>query len=160
VRTLARTSNLLALDLATCTGYCIGAADDVPMIGHVDLAPGRPHAERGAALIDWIDEIVDLYAPGCIVFESPLVASRQTSVAQNRLAHGLVMAASLIAFRRSIWCMEAGVGQARKIAFGRGSVTKDQVFARCREAGFDPQNTDESDAWCLWRATWRSRGLF
>lgn len=149
---------ILALDIATSTGWCCGVPGERPDLGSVELAPGRSIGERGCALVDWLDDYRAFFAPWLIVYEAPLQRGEHLSVQAGRLALGLAMAVEMYGFRAGIVVREANVQQARKAVIGRGNASKADVWATCCNAGLDPPDYDASDAWLIWRFAAMLRG--
>lgn len=144
------TGNLLALDLATNTGWCCGSSKSKPRIGSVRLE-GNGIGERGCHLIDWMDDHVSVFNPQMIVFEAPLPRGLHSGINAGRIALGLAMAVEMFCYRRAIPCHEGNVNAARKAVLGKGNAKKPDCMAFCRAAGLDPPDEDASDAWVLWR---------
>lgn len=145
---------ILALDLASATGWCGGAPGVAPEMGTVTLEGSR-NGDRGAALDDWLWTMCDLMKPTLIVFEAPLPV--HSSIKAGRLALGLAMVVEMVGYRREIPVKECAVTSVRKRIIGSGKADKDAVMAWCRVRGWKPNSLDAADAAALWELACRVR---
>ncbi len=150
--------SILALDLASTTGWCWGEPGQRPWLDSVQLAPGGSVGERCCALVDWLDDSSQTFRPDLIVFEAPLPRGQHSGIQAGRIALGLAAACEMFGVRKAIRCTEGNVNQARKHVLGRGNATKDDAVAACRAAGLTPSTHDAADAWVLWRFAVMMRG--
>lgn len=152
------TGTVLALDLATTTGWCHGVPGATPECGHIRFTkPGTSRAETYRAYRNWLDdawggrEVI----PDLIVYESPAVGMQmqgKTNIDTLKLLSGL-------AEHLEEWChgkcelREATVAQVRSHFIGsnmKAKIAKPLAFERCQELGWPVTTTDESDACALW----------
>ena len=155
---------VLALDLATLTGWSYGAPGSIPKCGHIRFTkPGSSRAMTYRAFRDWLgdkwgrrDEIPEL-----IVYESPAVPSimaGKTNIDTIKLLMGL-------GEHLEEWCYgktelrEARVADVRTHFIGsnlKSAVAKGKTFDQCKMLGWPVETTDESDAAALWhyQCTW------
>ncbi|MBX9697901.1 MAG: hypothetical protein K2X74_00635 [Acetobacteraceae bacterium] len=145
---------LLALDLATTFGWCVGAHDAPPRYGSVRLV-GRERAPRYAALLEWLDDARRVHGFAELVAEAPMVSGDFAGRDAALLALGL-------AAHVELWCWDAGirqrpsvvVGTARKAVLGRGSfargTAKAVVMDWARREGMEPGDDNAADACLLW----------
>lgn len=146
--------DILALDLATRTGFCrgqVGAAR--PIISHVDLAKpkDRGYGPLGASFTGWLYDQIEVEKPSLIVFEAPLPF--HSGIAAGRIALGLAMLVEEVAYRMEVPTRECTVGWVRKTAMGGGKQTKEQVMAWAKGLNWDPPSHDAADAAALWVAS-------
>jgi hypothetical protein len=149
---------VLALDLATTTGWCHGAPGAVPTCGHIRFTkPGSSRAATYRAYRNWLDDSWGRREaiPDLIVYESPQVGAHmggKTNVDTLKLLSGL-------AEHLEEWChgktelREASVSQVRAHFIGgnmKAKIAKPLVLERCLELGWPCETTDESDAAALW----------
>lgn len=140
---------ILALDLATITGWAWRAAGmSSPRCGAWNLA-GRTHAAGYAVLCDYLADAITLHAPRLIVYEAPLPPPKQTHANTARFLLGLCAVVELVAYRRDVPVREASRQTACAKVVGNGRATKDDVMAWARGRGFTPPTHDAADALVL-----------
>ena len=149
---------VLALDLATTTGWAFGAPGSIPQCGHLRFAPpGSSRALVYRSFRKWLeakwssrDEQPDL-----IVFESPavpMIMHGRTNIDTVKMLMGLAEHLEEWAFGK-VELREASVSEVRVHFIGRNmksTVAKTRVFDRCQSLGWPVLTTDESDAAALW----------
>jgi hypothetical protein len=144
---------VLALDLATVTGWCVGAAAARPAHGSVALR-GQDRCARYAALMDWLWDALALHGFTRVVLEAPMVTGDFRGRDAALLAIGLSEHVAFWCWDRSIRCELVAVGTARKAVLGRGSFAKGTakgvVLDWCRREGFTPSDDNAADAILLW----------
>jgi len=146
---------VLALDLATTTGWCYGAPGSIPKFGHLRFAkPGSSRALIYREFRRWLNAKWAT-SPDMIVFESPAVPSimaGKTNIETIKLLVGLTEHLEEWAYER-IELREARVADVRVHFIGanlKSAMAKQKTFDQCRMLGWDVQTTDESDACALW----------
>ena len=173
------TGRVLALDLATTTGWAYGVPGDKPACGHVRFGvKGVSHAQTYRAFRQWMESWWSAEKsgnkPDLIVYESPAIPSfmrGQTNIETTRLLFGL-------AEHLEEWCLgrvdlcSATVAQVRSHFIGhnmKAKIAKPLTLERCRDMGWEVANTDEADAAALWsyecawlnpQLAWRHTPLF
>lgn len=144
---------ILALDLATVTGWASGSPGDTPRCGTIEL-PRPVERDNGpsyASFVDWLNGMIQLQRPRLLAIEASYVAAgRNINARTVELAGGLLAIGELIAYRRAISCRVKAVASVRKHFVGKGSATKDQVYQECRRRGWAPDSLDAADALALW----------
>ena len=147
---------ILALDLATVTGWCYGAPDKPPRFGAERFAkPGQERAVAYRKFRLWLDLFNSAYEPALIVFELPAVPAflgGKTNIDTTKLLFGLCEHLEEWAYQK-FELREASVAQVRAHFIGRnmaGKIAKPLVVARCREMGWDVESEDQADACALW----------
>lgn len=146
--------DILALDLATRTGFCRGKVGAPrPIISHVDLtaAKNRGYGALGSSFTGWLYDQIELEKPSLITFEAPLPF--HSGIAAGRIALGLAMLVEEVCFRMEVPVRECGVAWVRKTALGSGRQTKEQVMDWANKQNWDPPSHDAADAAALWVAT-------
>lgn len=145
---------VLALDLATRTGWCAGRPGERPRFGVWQLR-GMTPGERYAALDDILRDSIKIHQPTEIVFEAPLVRGDHAGINAGRLALGFVAIVELVAYDHSLRVSEVYASQTRKAVLGRGNFekgkAKEAVAAWCNANGFDPPDDNAADAVVLWK---------
>jgi len=148
---------VLALDLATTTGYAHGAPGSIPRFGHLRFSkPGSSRAVTYRAFRHWLDENWSgKNLPDVIVYESPAVPSimaGRTNIETIKLLVGL---GELL----EEWChdvvelREARVADVRVHFIGqnmKSAMAKQRTIEQCRMLGWEVETADEADACALW----------
>ena len=150
------TGKVLALDLATTTGWACGRPGTKPKFGFMRLGkPGGGRANCYRVLRLWLDDFQHLHKPDMIVFESPaapMVMQGRTNIDTIKLLIGL-------AEHVEEWCLgnielrEASVQQIRPHFIGenmKSKLAKAATIERCHELGWLVTNDNEADACALW----------
>lgn len=143
---------LLALDIATTTGYCAGSPGETPRFGSFTLPRAFDPDElgrRGAAFSNWLNDLITVERPTHIVFEAPIPprgGNVTTNIYTVRLLLGLAFTAETIAYLREIDCQEAHIQTVRKAFTGSGRADKDMVIAACVKRGWSVADDHQADA--------------
>lgn len=161
---MARRPIVLALDLASVTGWCEGELGQRPTYGSVRLV-GSTFGARFAALADFLQGRFESPAPPSqVVFESPLPSSADAGgINQGRLGIGFAAMVEYACYRYATPCFESSVSRTRKQVTGRGGGfgtrdgAKRHVIEWCRQNGFDPHDDHAGDAIILWVHTEKVR---
>jgi hypothetical protein len=147
---------ILGLDIATVTGYAIGAPGTVPRCGYIRFGEATASANSifGAALSWFSDFLKEEPRPTMIMLESmlPMAAMKGETHRQtrDRLAglHGVLRA---VAFCRGIHDIgEIGVIAVRQHFCGAANAGKHGVYERCRMLGWPVNDLNASDAAAIW----------
>jgi crossover junction endodeoxyribonuclease RuvC len=161
-------SDILAIDLATKTGWCRGRVGETPEFGTMNFAAKKKGSKGGtdmllsgdsvfAAALDWIGEMLDP-VPDIVIIESMLppeaMRNKTSRQVRDRLAglHGVVRA---VARRKGVGeISEASVGDVRAHFISQRNLKRDDakrgVIDRCQLLGWDVANDNEADACALW----------
>lgn len=161
-----------AFDLATFTGASDGRSGSKPRSWSWDLGKaGKGRPARLAMLRDYADRYLTESKPDAVFYENPLpVAALFAQVQKMGFQAAFRMGATeeTIGFLRgAIGVIESSAAKARvphveglDVQAARRSLTglgkfpkgegKDIVFDWCRRLGWNPANTDESDALAIW----------
>jgi hypothetical protein len=152
------TGRVLALDIATVTGWAFGSPGEAPAFGSIRFGkPGGSRAAAYRAFSKWLDEKWNVRddQPDLIVYESPAVPSimsGRTNIDTIRLLVGLAEYLEGWSYDR-FELREASVSQVRAHFLGRNmksAIAKPMTMQRCLELGWEVTNTDEADACALW----------
>jgi hypothetical protein len=152
-------TKILALDLATCTGFALGGRSGVIVSGYRRFpSTGDDIGLFGRAFRDWLVTGLKRHQPDLIVFEQPMLPN-QTNITTLRKLYGLAFEletvagdAKLLGLARGIECKEVSNGDWIKHFLGAGNVPKGSearkkaVFRMCGIRGWSPENYDEGDA--------------
>ena len=151
------TGTVLALDLATVTGFAYGAPGKVPTFGHLRFVnQGTSRAGLYRAFRSWLEKWErSNIQRDLIVYESaaiPSIMTGRTNIDTIKTLIGLCEHLEEWAYNR-VELREASVSQVRAHFIGRNmkaNVAKPMTMDRCRELGWNVENHDEADACALW----------
>jgi crossover junction endodeoxyribonuclease RuvC len=160
--------DVLAIDLATKTGWARGCVGEVPEFGTMNFAAKKKGTKGGsdmllssdsvfAAAMEWIGELLDP-VPDILIIESMLppdaMKNKTSRQVRDRLAglHGIIRA---VAKRKGVGeITEAAVGDVRAHFVGIRNLkrhdAKSAVIDRCQSLGWDVANDNEADACAIW----------
>jgi hypothetical protein len=154
--TTALVGAVLALDIATRTGWCLGEPGGPPKYGSIRFE-GSSHEMRWAAAAHWAAGFYRKHRPGALAYETPgIYHSRKTNIDTKVFLGGLVgitagtihacgMPADMI-FRADTPDVRRHFIQANP----KRAIAKDLTKAKCRELGYEIQDDDEADAIAVW----------
>jgi len=149
--------DILALDLATTTGFARGAPGSMPVCGFIDFAPhgASENAVFGNALT-WLSGYLLVHPrPTSIILEAMLppeaLKGATSRATRDRLAglHGIVRS---VAHCRGVYEISTvSVQSVRQHFCGNRLAKKDAVLERCRILGWDVKaNHNAADAAATW----------
>lgn len=160
---------ILALDLATLTGFAYGPGDtgELPTIGSHRLpSTGDDVGRFLAAYRDWLVAKVSEVEPDLLVMEAPILHS-QTTITVTRKLQGLAGVTEMVihdlnATYRKIGAAEIEVAEVattsvKKALTGNGRAEKSDMIRAAQIYGLDPACSDEADAFGVWLLTVRTR---
>lgn len=158
------TDRVLALDLATVTGWAVDrpSGGPVPACGifRTPFAGGDDYGSGFAAFYDWLHDMTSLHQPTLLAFEAPLDSQNTHNRQATRVLIGMATLAETVAAARGITCFETHIQTVRKHFTGSGRSQKPDVMYRCRVLGWQVPNHDAADACAVWdyaHAVLRSR---
>lgn len=147
---MALTGSIIALDLATRTGFCIGAPGTRPQFGcHVLPSTGTDIGSFAAAFDGWLRKLVAETAPARIIFEAPILP-RQTQLITVRKLTGLAYHTELIAKQSGVRCAEAYKQRVSKFFVGTARPDKRDTILIAQRHGFDVHDDNAADAIAVW----------
>jgi len=160
-------STVLALDLATVTGFAVGdlaaptastpveaasagALPPMPLSGSQRIGkPGMGDGRFFECFEIWMTDMIAVHNPDVVIFEAPIVHSGKINAKTARRLMGLAVLAELIAHKKGVGrILEGNISQIKKHATGNGRATKPQMIAAARRLGWRPADDNEADA--LW----------
>lgn len=150
--------SILALDLATQTGWACGRPGEVPRCGSLAFArAGHSMAARFAGCARWLNDFVAVETPRVVVFEAPLAPSYvagHTSTDTVRLLMGLTAIIEATLYDSGIDVREASVSTVRQFFLGttriKSADAKIATKKRCVELGWRVVDDNAADACALW----------
>jgi Holliday junction resolvasome RuvABC endonuclease subunit len=146
--------NVLACDLASTSGFCIGPLGGRPRFGGVVLR-GDDAIQRMASLRTWLYEEHEFKAITAVVLEAAIIGDHRSFLAAEILT-SLQAMAGLWAWDEDVPIIRVASSTARKAILGTGRFPKGEakqhVTAWCRNNGYAVQTHDAADAVLLWKA--------
>ena len=144
---------LLALDLGTSTGWCVGDAPDATVVlsGVEKLRPGK-YDSYGMGAVRFEAMLEKLHAGrrfDHVVYEA-VRAHKGTDAAH--VYGGLMTTLQKWCEKRAIPCEGVAVGAIKKFATGKGNAGKDAMIAAVTAWGYQPETSDQADAVALFHA--------
>jgi hypothetical protein len=149
------TTDILALDIATTTGWARGAPGEMPRSGSVRFGKAASSTDVVfAEALRWLSNFLKVDPPTSIMLEAmlpPQAMKNETSRAtRDRLAglHGVLRG---VAHCRGV-CEISTVSTltARHHFCGTRAASKDDVFDKCRALGWPAQDHNAADACAVW----------
>jgi len=171
------TGGILALDVATTTGWAYGLPGARPQWGHFRAGkPGTPSGAIAAAFRTWLDDRCEEWQPRAVVFESPYVPEvtpRRVRTTQGRAVwtmpggqppinintlRRLITLCGLVemtAAERRLVCREEAPNVICRHFTGHGSwggraAKKAATIKMCQVYGWATSDDNEADALALW----------
>ena len=151
------TGTVLALDLATTTGWAFGKPGAKPTFGHITFAkPGSSRARIYRAFRTWLEDRWNVRdaQPDLIVFESaalPMLMQGRTNADTIKALIGLTEHLEEFCYQ-NIELREASVQQVRAHFIGaniKSALAKPATVERCRQLKWMVETDDEADALAL-----------
>lgn len=154
--------SILALDIATVTGWGFGYPDAVPTSGYVRFADkGATEDEVWFAGLRWLNDQITVLNPGIVVMEAPFLSSRAGGQSNAKTMSQLIglqaVLRTVVKARLPGRAVLVASSTARKTFTGVGvypaGEAKPAVQRECIERGFltaDDMQADRADALCLW----------
>jgi hypothetical protein len=149
---------VLALDLATETGFAIGRPGDEPQSGTVRFASkGASHNAIAGGALAWLIAFTKEHPCDLAVIEQE-VRKRQhwkSSTESDDITRGLIFMARGVLYERGIYKIElAAVNSVRKFFLGEGNMPREEAkhrtVMRCRAMCWDPADDNAADALAMW----------
>ncbi len=139
---------ILALDLASETGYAVQRADGVVLTGIASFLKTLNPGDRWIRFHDWTAGMLDFEEPQLIIFEQPFIHMKHAS--GLGISYGFKTVLEMLAARRGIKCYGISPSELKKWATGRGNADKSLMLRYARSMGWNLSNNNEVDAmWLL-----------
>lgn len=145
---------ILALDIASTTGWAEGLPGERPVSGSISFKGTQP--ERMGAMLAFLGARLSAFRYRLVIFEAPLDPrwmGKATNFNTSRLLLGLTGVAEAVTNQTGHTPREANVGDVRIHMLGcrpKAADAKAMVTAKARALGFDPRDDNEADALMLW----------
>lgn len=140
---------ILALDIATKTGWAVGAPDGDPQHGVIKLPyPGENIGRPMKFFMDWLGDFISVNGVGHVVFEAPF--SQKKKVIDARKLICLAGVVELVCEIKGITCGEIDIQTNKSFFTGKRYAKKHEMIAMCRLYGWHPEDDNDADALALW----------
>jgi hypothetical protein len=160
----ARAPFIVALDLATCTGYALGDGSRLPEVGHIRLPPVI-EGERGNTFdkLRWfvMDKITKARGLGrdvMVVVEKPILPKAfikggriiyPTNLETTMLLQGMVAIVEQLCYEQEVDIEAVDVPTVKKMLAGHGGADKADMVHVARKCGLTITVDDEADAFAI-----------
>lgn len=142
---------VLALDLGTKTGWCIGDATGVLGYGTKNLeAKGKqPKAQRYVNLIDHLNALKERYKRiDYIAYEQ---VRGHLGVSASHVYGGLEATVMTWCIVNQLPYMDYEVGEIKKSFTNKGNASKEEMVAKAVDLGFDVEDDNSADAIAIYK---------
>lgn len=143
---------LLALDLATETGFAVGSPDGEPTYGSFRIFDVGIGAFLDA-FETWLTKQVRDYQPGLVVFEAPILKKEGTQISTVRKLTSLAGITEMVCHRSETQVLEAHLQSVKKYFSGKGNATKEDMIQSAHRWGWPTDNHNQADALGIWAYT-------
>jgi hypothetical protein len=152
---------ILALDLATTSGWAYGPPGATPTSGSIRFASaGASHEAIFASAVEWTTQVCDSRRPDVIVWEAPLATSFKrgsTNASTTALLYGLPAVVGTAAYCCGYYNLLKADTRAVRLHFigknPRRIIAKRMVIEQCKAMGWSPKDDNEADALATWHYT-------
>jgi hypothetical protein len=160
--------HLLALDMASLTGYCVGAVGSKPRFGTWRLRDSEDHRKRAARNLGCrLRDEFSLQRPMKVFYEAAIATGAMLTKGNSShsadLLWSLQGAVEGVCGPYGVFTQEANVTTVRKAVMGNGRPNnpKVAVVEFCRSIGFDVTDHNAADAIFVWlfAAGWKHNEL-
>ncbi len=162
---------ILGLDIASCTGWCMGDGSDLPLLGSISMPSTGDEIGPFLDFYDlWLNAKIALLkaaAEGAgteplVVFEAPVLPSARfdrekgklikapTSIVVTRKLQGLAGVTEMVCHRQKVPVREEFQQSVKLGLTGKGNADKLMCMAAAKRFGVAPANFDEADAFGVW----------
>lgn len=145
------TGNIIALDLASNTGWATNPPNEEPQFG-TEVLPktGKEVGPFVEAFHKFLVQKIEIEKPVLIIYEQPSIFAKTTPDAVIKL-NGLATHCEWVAHRKGIVVRAANPSRLKKFATGDGRAKKDDMIAAARRYGWRVGDDNQADA-CFVRA--------
>lgn len=137
--------NVLALDLATKTGWAVRLRDGSIEHGVFNTAPpkGSHSGQRFINFRTHLQALIEKYDAHVVVYED---VRNHVGVTAAHIHGGLKAITFMVCAYQNIELRYHGVGQIKKHWTGKGNAKKDEMIAEAVKRGYKPQDDNVADA--------------
>lgn len=162
---------ILGLDIASCTGWCMGSGAEIPTLGHINMPSTGDEIGPFLDVYDrWLKAKLDVLVSAAaqagtnplVVFEAPFLPKAKydratgkliqapVNIATTRKLQCLAGVTELLCHRAKVMVREEHIGTVKLGLSGSGKADKLQMMAAAKGYGVAPANFDEADAFGVW----------
>ncbi len=149
---------IMALDLASVSGYAVGAPGEKPVHGsHRFAGVGASHEAIFAGAVRWTRWMISYHAPSLIVWEAPLPTSFKRGKTTNDVTtvlYGLSAVVGATAYLRGIYDIRKAETRNVRLHFigcnPKRAKAKPLVKRQCRAMGWEVEDDNEADSLAVW----------
>jgi hypothetical protein len=147
---------VMALDLATVTGWAIGNPGELPAHGSIRFGGTSSHEATFAKAMNWMAEKCKIYRPSLVVWEAPLAGFKGGKTTNNvtTILYGLPAVIGAVAYNHAIYNIRKADTRDVRNHFIGCSPKRDKakllVIRQCRAMGWEVQDDNEADALATW----------
>lgn len=149
---------ILALDLASVTGWALGIPGEQPRHGsHRFASVGASHEAIFAGAANWMGGMITKFVPGLVIWEAPMPTSfnrGRTTSDVTTVLYGLPAVIGAVAYMRGIYDIrKANTKDVRLHFIGcnpKRAKAKPLVKHQCRVMGWEVKDDNEADALAVW----------
>lgn len=135
---------ILALDLATESGWAVQRGDGVVVTGIAVFVSRLNPGWRWSRFYGWLNDLIEFEKPELVVYESPFVHMKHRS--GLGLSYGFVALTELLASKHEVKCYGVAPRALKKWATGHGNADKLTMLRFARSMGWNLSNDNEIDA--------------
>jgi hypothetical protein len=150
-------TSVLALDLASVSGWAVGEPGGKPVHGSNRFArPRASHEAIFAGAVKWINGILNEYEPAMVVWEAPLAGFKggKTTDDVTTILFGLPAVIGAVVYLRGVYDIrKADTRDVRNHFIGsnpKRAKAKPMVMRQCRAMGWNVADDNEADALATW----------
>lgn len=151
---------IIALDVASVTGICVGDSGADPRAWSVDLGKGRSEDARFSQALRMTQGLIEHHSPDLIAIEAAIGGKNASA-----FLIGLVANVRGCAFNWGVKTVQVYPATVRKRFLGKAKTSRDfphlkqaaakieikkEVAAQCRAIGWDVPDLDSADAAATW----------
>jgi len=149
---------IMALDLASTSGWAVGEPGATPEHGSIRFAkPGASHEAVFAKAGGWMVNAIEKYHPELVVWEAPLPTSfrrGRTTADTTSLLFGLPAVVGAAAYCLKVFDIRKAETRDVRMHFigsnPKRAQAKPLVMRQCRAMGWDVVDDNEADALATW----------
>ncbi|MEY9179687.1 hypothetical protein [Bradyrhizobium sp. USDA 313] len=149
---------VLALDLASRTGWAVGEPGQTPTHGSILFAkPGASHEAIFSKAWGWMESMLADFGPRTVVWEAPMPTSfskGRSNINTTTLLYGLPAIIGGCAYRCGVYDLRKADTRDVRMHFIGCNPKRDRakalVMGQCRSMGWEIKDDNEADALATW----------
>ena len=149
---------VLALDLASVSGWAVGEPGGIPAHGSIRFATkGASHEAIFAGAVKWMSDKITEFEPRIVVWEAPMPTSFKRGSSNTNtttLLYGLPAVVGAVAYLRGVYDIRKADTRDVRLHFigsnPKRAQAKPLVMRQCRAMGWQVDDDNEADALATW----------